>query len=233
MKLPRPPAAVIFDMDGLLFDTERFYAESIMTAAAEVGCPMSHDVFLQLVGRSREVNHAFLVSHYGPDYPLAALIATWGRHFQALTLAGLPLKPGAIELLDLLDELGLPRAIATSNTHATIQRNLSPLNLADRFHAVIGHGDYASGKPAPDPFLKAAERLGVSPALCLALEDSHNGVRSAAAAGMMAVMVPDLIPATDEIQGLCIHVVADLHAVRRLIENGVSAPATPAASRSG
>jgi HAD superfamily hydrolase (TIGR01509 family) len=217
MTLPRQPAAVIFDMDGLLFDSERLYAESILTAAREVGCAMSHDVFLQLVGRSREVNHRFLVDHYGADYPLQALIATWGRHFQALAAVGLPLKPGAVELLDLLDELGLPCAIATSNTHASVHRNLTALGLADRFHAVVGHGDYASGKPSPDPFLKAAERLAIAPALCLALEDSHNGIRSASAAGMMAVMVPDLIPATDEIHGLCTLVVDDLHAVCRLV----------------
>ena len=220
MKLPRQPAAVIFDMDGLLFDSERLYAQTILTAAAEVGCPMSHDIFLQLVGRSREVNHAFLLGHYGPDYPLQALIATWGRHFRELAAAGLPLKPGAIELLDLLDDLRLPRAIATSSTHATVQANLLVHSLADRFHGVVAHGDYASGKPAPDPFLKAAERLGVAPALCLALEDSHNGVRSASAAGMMAVMVPDLIPATDEMQELCALVVDDLHAVRLLLDAG-------------
>jgi beta-phosphoglucomutase-like phosphatase (HAD superfamily) len=81
----------------------------------------------------------------------------------------------------------------------------------------VAHGDYANGKPAPDPFLKAAERLGVAPALCLALEDSHNGVRAASAAGMMTVMVPDLIAPTDEIQRLCTRVVADLHEVRRLV----------------
>ncbi len=220
MTLPRQPAAVVFDMDGLLFDSERLYAESIVTAAAEVGCAMSHDVFLQLVGRSREVNHRFLLDHYGADYPLEALIAAWGRHFQALAAVGLPLKAGAVELLDLLDKLGLPRAIATSNTPALVRRNLASLGLADRFHAVVGHGDYISGKPSPDPFLKAAERLGVAPALCLALEDSHNGIRSASAAGMMTIMVPDLIPATDDIQALCALVVDDLHAVRLLLEMG-------------
>jgi HAD superfamily hydrolase (TIGR01509 family) len=218
MTLPRSPAAVIFDMDGLLFDSEKLYAEAIVTAAREVGCAMSHDVFLQLVGRSREVNHRFLLDHYGADYPLEALIATWGRHFRALAETGLPLKPGVVELLDLLDELGLPRAIATSNTHTTIKRNLGPYGLAERFHAVVGHGDYTSGKPSPDPFLKAAERLGVAPALCLALEDSHNGVRSASSAGMMTIMVPDLIPPTAETHGLCTLIVDDLHAVCRHVE---------------
>jgi HAD superfamily hydrolase (TIGR01509 family) len=220
MRLPRSPAAVIFDMDGLLFDNERLYGEAILTAAREVGCAMSREVFLQLIGRSREVNHRFLLDHYGADYPLQSLIATWSQHFEALAADGLPLKPGAAELLDLLDELQLPRAIATSNSHTRVRRNLDARGLADRFHGVVAHGDYASGKPAPDPFLKAAERLGVAPALCLALEDSHNGVRSASAAGMMAVMVPDLIPPTDEIQGLCALVVDDLHAIRLLLETG-------------
>jgi beta-phosphoglucomutase-like phosphatase (HAD superfamily) len=81
----------------------------------------------------------------------------------------------------------------------------------------VGHGDYAEGKPAPDPFLKAADRLGVDPRLCLALEDSHNGVRSACAAGMMTVMVPDLLPASEDIRGLCVAVITDLHGVRQLL----------------
>src|ERR1700741_4314232 len=87
----------------------------------------------------------------------------------------------------------------------------------DRFDEIICRGDYEKGKPAPDPFLKAAERLGVEPRLCLALEDSYNGVRSASAAGMMTIMVPDLLEPTDEIRGLCIFVARDLHEVRGLI----------------
>jgi HAD superfamily hydrolase (TIGR01509 family) len=123
-------------------------------------------------------------------------------------------------LLDLLDTLRLPRAIATSNTHALARRHLDSHGLAERFHGVVAHGDYANGKPAPDPFLTAARQLGVAPAHCLALEDSHNGVRSASAAGMMTIMVPDLIPPTEEIHGLCTLVVDDLHAVCRLVDAG-------------
>ena len=89
----------------------------------------------------------------------------------------------SIELLDLLDDLQLPRAIATSSRHEDARHHLGAHGLHDRFHAIVAHGDYVQGKPNPDPFLKAADRLGVDPALCLALEDSHNGVRAASRAG--------------------------------------------------
>jgi beta-phosphoglucomutase-like phosphatase (HAD superfamily) len=92
-----------------------------------------------------------------------------------------------------------------------------------RFEEIVAHGDYDRGKPAPDPFLKAAERLGVEPRLCLALEDSHNGIRSASSAGMMTVMVPDLLEPTDEIRALCIFVTRDLHDVRQLIVSSAGA----------
>lgn len=88
---------------------------------------------------------------------------------------------------------------------------------SDADREIVGHGDYEAGKPAPDPFLIVAQRLGIEPRQCLALEDSHNGVRSAAAAGMMTVMVPDLLEATDEIRGLCTLVADELHEVRSLI----------------
>jgi HAD superfamily hydrolase (TIGR01509 family) len=122
-----------------------------------------------------------------------------------------------IELLDTLDDLRLPPAIATSSAHRTVQHHLAAQGLVGRFHEIVGHGDYTAGKPAPDPFLKAAERLEVDPRLCPALEDSHHGVRSASSAGMMTVMVPDLLEPTDEIRGLCTFVARDLHEVRSLI----------------
>jgi HAD superfamily hydrolase (TIGR01509 family) len=220
VKLPRVPAAVIFDMDGLLFDTERIYGHALKSASAELGWTVSHDVFVRLIGTSWAANKAVLREHYGPGFPTEQLAVVWMRHFHALIERDLPVKPGALELLDMLDDLGLQRAIATSSSRRTVQHHLEFHGLAHRFHDVVAAGDYVAGKPAPDPYLKAAERLGVAPSLCLALEDSHNGVRSAAAAGMMTVMVPDLLPPSDEIQALCTLVVADLHDVRRLLKPG-------------
>ena len=216
MVLPRPVAAVVFDMDGLLFDTEKLYDRAIMSAAAELGCAMSLDVFHLLIGTSWTEGRRRLLAHYGADYPVDALQITWARHFDGLAATGLELKAGVLELLAVLDQLSLPRAIATSSSRKTVERHLAAHDLTARFHEVVAHGDYAAGKPAPDPFLKAAERLGVDPRHCLALEDSLNGVRSAAAAGMMTVMVPDLVAPTEEIRGLCL-VMASLHDVRAAI----------------
>ena len=120
-------------------------------------------------------------------------------------------------MLDHLDDAGLPRAVATSSTHAAVEHQLGRNGILARFQAVVAAGDYAKGKPAPDPFLTAAARMGVDPADCLALEDSHNGVRAAHAAGMMTVMVPDLLEATEEMHQLCVTIATTLHDVRDLI----------------
>jgi beta-phosphoglucomutase-like phosphatase (HAD superfamily) len=97
----------------------------------------------------------------------------------------------------------LPRAIVTSSSHKTVEAYLGSTGILPRFNAVIACGDYGRGKPHPDPFLRAAEVLAKDPARCLVLEDSYNGVRAAHAAGMITVMVPDLLDATDEMRELC------------------------------
>jgi beta-phosphoglucomutase-like phosphatase (HAD superfamily) len=96
-----------------------------------------------------------------------------------------------------------------------VRASLGPHGLVDRFHALITRDVQTQGKPHPEPFLKAAAALGVDPADCLALEDSHNGVRAAAAAGMMTVMVPDMLHPTDEMHSLCVRIAIDLHEVRQ------------------
>jgi len=217
MKLPHTPAAVVFDMDGLLFDTETLYQEAILIAAAEGGHEIAVDVFNSMVGVPWAQSRTMLLSHFGENFPVDEFQETWVRHFWVIAETRLALKPGALELLDTLDQLRLPRAIATSSYRRTVERHLTAHNLMGRFQEIVGHGDYENGKPAPDPFLRAAELLGVEPRLCLALEDSHNGVRSASSADMITIMVPDLLDPTDEIRGLCTLVVRDLHEVRRLI----------------
>jgi len=216
MRLPRAPRAVVFDMDGLLFDTEALYQKAMLAAAEEGG----HDVAAAAaltIGVPWHVSRVIFRERCGPDFPVDAFFEVWVGRFRAMAETELALKPGVAELLDVLDDLKLPRAIATSSAHGTVQGHLAAHRLEGRFHEIVAHGDYAASKPAPDPFLVAARRLGVEAASCLALEDSHNGVRSAAAAGMMTVMVPDLLEATQEMRKLCVAVTRDLHEVRTLL----------------
>ncbi|MDO9502470.1 HAD family phosphatase [Falsiroseomonas sp.] len=208
--------AVIFDMDGLIFDSEVLSRDAFLTTVRELGHSLTATHYLELVGRPWALNRATLQRHLGPDR-VEPFRVTWLHHFEGLR-PRLALKPGVRELLDRLDALRLPRAICTSSGHADVADNLNLHGLEGRFNAVVAAGDYAHGKPAPDPFLRAADMLGVAPAACLALEDSHNGVRAAAAAGMRTVMVPDLLPPTPELRALCHHIAADLHEVRALLD---------------
>ncbi len=200
-------------MDGLLFDSEILSRDAFLSASSEIGRAASEADFLVMVGRPWTINRVYLQDFFGEALDIEAFGAVWRRHYVA-GKATLALKAGVVEFLDHLDALKIPRAICTSSVHEDVAFNLALHGLAHRFDAVIASGDYTKGKPAPDPFLRAAEVLGVDPSECLALEDSHNGVRAAAAAGMRTVMVPDLLPATDEIRALCRLVAADLHEVR-------------------
>ena len=217
MSLPRAVHAVVFDMDGLLVDTETISHEAMTLAARQQGHELPREVFVRMVGLNFATSGAILTEHFGPAFDVPAFQAESTRYFRAAGELGVALKTGVVELLDFLDELGLPRAIATSSPHQDVERNLGHHGLRERFNAVVAGGDYARAKPFPDPFLKAAETLGVDASHCLALEDSHNGIRAAHAAGMMAVMVPDLLEPTEEMHALCVRIIDSLHEVQGLI----------------
>lgn len=217
MTLPRQPLAVVFDMDGLLFDTEALYRDAVLIAAREHGLDLPMELFLSTIGLPLEPTREIFTAHFGLGFDFERFWKTSAARHHELAAARRYLKTGAEELLDALDTAGLKRAIATSSSHATVQRNLKHHDLVDRFHAIVAHGDYARGKPNPDPFLAAAQRLDIAPADCLALEDSYNGIRAASAAGMMTIMVPDLLAPTEEMHGLCVRVARDLHEVRELL----------------
>ncbi|MFL5012342.1 HAD family hydrolase [Rhizobium sp.] len=217
MNLPYMPAAVIFDMDGLIFDTEALYQQAFQAASYAGGHNLPTALIQSTIGVPWVQSRLLVLEQMGADFPVDQYGRDVTEHFTLLSTTQLRLKPGVIELLDILDHLKLPRCIATSSSHSTVWSHLTAHGLVGRFDAVIAHGDYVSSKPAPDPFVVAAERLCLEPSLCLALEDSFNGVRSASAAGMMTYMVPDLLTPTPEIHSLCTGVVTDLHAVSMLI----------------
>lgn len=216
--LPRPVRAVVFDMDGLLVDSEAMFRDSMMHVARERGHDLPLEVFLRMVGLPGQSSRAVAIEHFGEDFPIDEFNAAVWAHAKAHhDEIGVALKAGVMELLDHLDQAGLPRAVATSSSHAAVEHQLGRNGLIDRFQAIVAAGDYARGKPNPDPFLTAAGRLGVDPRDCLALEDSHNGVRAAHAAGMMTIMVPDLLAATDEMRERCIMIAESLHDVRAML----------------
>lgn len=220
MTLPHKPAAVIFDMDGLLFNSEELSFESAVSAAGHLGHVIEWELFKTLVGRQWPDIRTRLLEGLSSDFPADEFRTIWLSHYDALLDLRLNIKPGVVEILDLLDRFSIPRAIATSSIREKVDRKISAFGITHRFDAIVAQGDYANGKPAPDPFLTAATRLGIDPNECLALEDSHNGIRSAHAAGMMAVMVPDLLDPSDEIRPFCTAVAHDLHEVAKMIENG-------------
>jgi HAD superfamily hydrolase (TIGR01509 family) len=226
--LPRRVEAVIFDMDGLLVDSEVVFRDCMTHVAGLYGRDLPNSVFLRMVGLPSPMSRVIALDHFGEDFPIDDFNEAVWAHARAHHDTGVPLKPGVVELLDHLDAAGLPRAVATSSSHQAVELQLGRNGILPRFHSVVAAGDYARGKPHPDPFLTAAARLSANPVHCLALEDSHNGVRAAQAAGMMVVMVPDLLEATEEMRDLCISVAETLHDVHDMLR--AVRPATPASA---
>ncbi len=214
---PRPIQAVVFDLDGLLIDTESGFRDSLFAAAADRGCDVPLSLFHQIIGVPITESVKTLQAHLGPDIDADALYTDcWHRFHETIDLENI-LKAGVLEVLDHLDELRLPRAIATSSPRDAVDRHLGPSGVIARIDAIVARGEYPRSKPAPDPYQMAAARLGIDPTTCLALEDSHNGVRAAHAAGMMTIMVPDLLTPTEEMHEKCIHIAQTLHEVHDLL----------------
>jgi len=147
------PVAVIFDMDGLIFDTETLYQEAFLAAAAVGGHDLPTAVIQRTIGVPWVQSRVLLLEQMGPDFPIDQYFAQMIGHFELLAATQLRLKPGVVELLDFLDQLAMPRCIATSSAHSTVQSHLSAHGLADRFHAVIGHRlcrQQTLARPVPD-----------------------------------------------------------------------------------
>jgi len=218
MRFLRRPAAVIFDMDGLMLDTEPLAARAWGKAAAMLGVDFDMSLAQGMIGRNFADCSAMLRARYVTPYPVDALLARWHAAYDAIVeREGLALKPGVHELLDWLEGAAIKRAVATSTRRDRAHAKLAHTALLPRFHEVVGGDEVAFGKPAPDIYVEAARRLGTSAATCLVLEDSEPGVRAALAAGMTPIMVPDLVPPSADLVALDLIVLPTLHDVLKHI----------------
>jgi len=197
----KPPGAVIFDMDGVLLDSERLIRSQILRISAELGYQIADDVYLACVGRNaRDVQQLF-EEHVDPAYPYAEVFRRVDAALaHLLGDAGWPLRPSVLPALEMLVSHGVRRCVATSTARTRAQQRLQSARLLHFFEHVSGGDEVSRGKPAPDLFLLAAERLGVPPAACVVIEDSEYGAQGALEAGMRCVMVPDLKTPTDSIR---------------------------------
>ena len=215
---PFPVEAVIFDMDGLLLDTESVYRAAMVASALAMGYDFPDEFCQSMVGTAEAEIHLILQRRYGSGFPIARLFTDCELEMQRRLETGVPLKTGAVELIAEIAARKLPMAVATSTVRRIAEHHLERAGLLEHFDAVCTREDVARGKPHPDLFLVAAEKLGVRAERCVVLEDSYPGVRAAHASGAMAIMVPDMLPATDELRALCIAVVRDLHDVRAMFK---------------
>lgn len=184
--------AVIFDMDGLMLDTQPLYRTAWQQAAAEFGYTLSDATHCRLLGRNTADSEQVLMVEFGPGFPMDRFRGRCQALEAAFEGGPVPKKHGLDELLGLLDSRRVPRAVATSTQRKISAPLLARMGLFDRFDAIATGDEVQNGKPAPDLFLLAAERLGVEPAGCLVLEDSEPGVIAAHRAGMQVFNVPDL-----------------------------------------
>ncbi len=183
----------VFDMDGLLFDTERLCIEATDWAGEQMGIGKAGWMNYRTLGTNNAETRRLWLAEFGPEFDysrLSALVSEYTRRY--LAEHPLPVKPGLYELLDFLDGRGLPLAVASSSDEQTVLRHLERAGIRERFRAVVCGNQIARSKPAPDIYLAACARLGVDPARCAAVEDSRNGLWSAANAGCFPLMVPDL-----------------------------------------
>jgi HAD superfamily hydrolase (TIGR01509 family) len=207
-------SAVLLDMDGTLLDTEKVYFDSLVAALELHG--FTDDIVAlchSMIGLPGPECELLLLDRYGEDFPLTGIRRAFAANRDEFFRAGLPLKRGAVDLLDALEACAFPKAIVTSSSRDSADQHLTLAGIRSRFEMILTRDDVARCKPHPDLYLLAAARLGAKPETCVAVEDSNHGVAAAHAAGAITIMVPDLAAPSEQSRSKCVAVLPDLHAV--------------------
>ncbi len=216
MKRERP-AAVLFDMDGLLIDSERIAQEVSRDAALQLGVALPEAVALRMIGLSRDALERMLVSELGADFPFEPFQTEWEVRYHQRVARGVPVKPGVVEALAALAAVAIPCAVATSTHTGFARYKLQQAGLLGHFAVVVGRDSVPHGKPAPDVYLHAASQLGLPATACWAFEDSLPGLTAAVASGARTHWVPDLAPIAAHQLPNGVETVASLHEMERWI----------------
>ncbi len=210
--------AVIFDMDGVLFDTERLCMEAWREIAAEKGIENIELAVQGCIGLNRTDTRRFFAEHYGVEFPYEQFREMTSERMKKKLGNGVPLMPGVKELLQYLTEKKAQIGLASSTRREVVLSYLKKTGLEKYFQTVIGGDMIEHSKPLPDIYLLACGKLGAAPEESFAIEDSVNGIRSAYSAGMKAVMVPDMVPPTPEMEEKSTVILPSLYAVKEWFE---------------
>ncbi len=186
-------AAVLFDLDGTLLDTERLAMAAGRKALRDLGHDPEDALFHRLIGTDQDTGMRLLQDALG-EIDMPALFKAWQREAKALFAQGVDTMPGAFDLVQRLAQAQMPIAIATSSGRSNAMAKLEKSALAGQFETLVSRDCVTHAKPHPEPYLMAADRLGVRPETCLVFEDSTPGATSAHAAGMTVVLVPNFAP---------------------------------------
>ncbi len=209
--------AVVFDMDGVLFDTERLCLRVWKIVGNRHGIEGIEEVFPLCIGRTTTDTKRIILEHFS-DLDIDPLYEEIREEMQRIIAEeGLPKMPYADEVLKALRSMGVPLALASSSRYETVCRELKMAGFYDYFRAVTGGDMVENGKPSPDIYLKACELLGVEPTRAAAVEDSFNGVRAANAAGMFTIMVPDMVSPDEEMRQKANVIVTDIRGVLSIL----------------
>ena len=211
--------AVVFDMDGVIFDSEKCVLEGWLEVAGKYGIKDVERNFLKCIGTNAETTRAIFLKEYGEDFPYDDYKKEASKIYHDRYDDGrLPLKPGVRELLKYLNEQGYLVGLASSTRYAVVEAQIKAAGLAEYFKNLTGGDMLKKSKPEPDIFLMACDNLGVKPEEAIAIEDSYNGIRAASRAGMCAIMVPDMIAPDAEMERLAHRIFNNLSEVLEWIK---------------
>jgi HAD superfamily hydrolase (TIGR01509 family) len=211
--------AVTFDLDGLLLDTETVALETFVEACRANHFEPDTSVYCRCIGTTYSDVETILKTGYGADFPFDAVMALWNRRYAEEALhKPVPLKEGVLRLLRRLEMLGIRRAIVTSSKTVSAQRKLKNAGILDFFSVIVCGDQISKGKPDPEIYRTASEMLGEDPSVCLALEDSDNGVRSAIQAGFIVIQIPDLREPEEDVRRMGHSILKSLLDVEALFE---------------